>query len=126
MDTDTDIAFEIDELRLTGFVAEQVRLIAETPLPGGLADELRRAGAELDLAAVWLGAGLATQIGLPLLEHPEAFVRRRPPAEGSPPADTPTAAAPQAEGGNPETSGETIGAPPGSLRSAGAGRATYR
>lgn len=113
MDTDTDIAYEIDEPRLTSFVAEQVRLIAGTPLPGGLADELRRAGAELDLAAVWLGAGLATQIGLALLEHPEAFVRRRSPATGLPPADTPTAASAEAAGGNPEESSETIGAPPG-------------
>jgi hypothetical protein len=83
VDTDADITFEIDERRLTGFVAEQLRLIASTPLPVGLGDELRRSGAGLELEAVWLGAGLATQIGLPLLEHPEAFVRRsRDPAQG--------------------------------------------
>ncbi len=84
VDTQPDTAFEIDELRLAGFVADQVRLISATPLPEGMAAELRGAGSDLELAAVWLGAGLATQIGLPLLEHPEAFVRRR--AAGRPSA----------------------------------------
>ncbi len=77
MDDDPGTAYGIDEPRLLRFVADQVRLIVATPLPAGLAEELRRGADGVELDAVWLGAGLATQIGLRLLEHPEVFVRTR-------------------------------------------------
>ena len=79
-----DTGYEIDEIELTRFVAEQLRVIAATPLPAELAATLPRDDCDIELSAIWLGAGLATQVGLPLLEHPELFVRPRaaPPAPG--------------------------------------------
>jgi hypothetical protein len=67
--------YRIARRTLHDFVDRQLLLIASTPLP----DDLRRSlvGDDLgddELAAVWLAAGVATQIGLAILEEPERFV----------------------------------------------------
>jgi hypothetical protein len=71
------MAYRIARDSLIDFVDRQILLIESTPLPpdlrsiipsGGLGDE--------DLAGVWLGAGLATQLGLALVDRPEVFVER--------------------------------------------------
>ena len=62
---------------LDRFIADQVALVESTPMPGDLQDVLPEQADDLtadELAAVWLGAGLATQIGLALLESPERFI----------------------------------------------------
>ncbi len=71
------MAYRIARDSLIDFVDRQIRLIESTPLPpdlraiipsGNLGDE--------DLSGVWLGAGLATQLGLALVDRPEVFVER--------------------------------------------------
>jgi len=67
--------YRIARRALHDFVDRQLLLIAATPLP----DDLRAAlaGADLgddELAAVWLAAGVATQIGVAIVEEPERFV----------------------------------------------------
>lgn len=71
------MAYRIARDSLVDFVDRQIRLIESTPLPpdlwaiipsGNLADE--------DLSGVWLGAGLATQLGLAIVDRPEVFVER--------------------------------------------------
>lgn len=69
----------IDTPRLVAFVEEQSRLIAGIPMPDDLADVCRGPAMEHDLTAdelvaVWLAAGLATQVGLALVERPERFI----------------------------------------------------
>jgi len=70
-----DMPYRIERDALLAFVERQVVLIESTPMPAdvsallgdqdGLADEGH---------AVWLGAGLATQVGLALMNEPERFV----------------------------------------------------
>jgi hypothetical protein len=71
------MAYRIARDSLVDFVDRQIRLIESTPLPpdlraiipaGNLGDE--------DLTGVWLGAGLATQLGLAIVDRPEVFVVR--------------------------------------------------
>jgi hypothetical protein len=67
--------YRIARRTLLDFVDRQLVLIDSTPLP----DDLRRAlaGEDLgddELAAIWLAAGVATQIGLAIVEEPERFV----------------------------------------------------
>jgi hypothetical protein len=71
------MAYRIARDSLVDFVDRQIRLIESTPLPpdlraiipaGNLGDE--------DLSGVWLGAGLATQLGLAIVDRPEVFVER--------------------------------------------------
>jgi hypothetical protein len=68
--------YTINRTALDRFVARQVDLVEATPLPDDIrhvvpaADEL---GPD-ELHAIWLGAGLATQVGLALLETPGRFV----------------------------------------------------
>ena len=74
------MSYAIDRDALRTFVDRQVALVEATPLPDDLgaavaADAALTAG---DLRAVWLAAGLATQIGLVLLDAPERFVRATP------------------------------------------------
>ncbi len=68
--------YRIERTALQAFVERQVVLIESTPMPSDLVALLHD---EDDLAAdevhaVWLGAGLATQVGLALLNEPERFV----------------------------------------------------
>ncbi len=77
------MTYRIDRPALDEFVRRQADLVESTPLPADLADLLALDAEDLtpdDLRAVWLGAGLATQIGLALMEAPERFVTHRPAA----------------------------------------------
>ena len=71
--------YAIDTPRLVAFVEEQARLIDVVQMPGDLADLCRPAAGEHELTAdelhaVWLAAGLASQVGLALVEQPERFI----------------------------------------------------
>lgn len=69
------MAYRIARAALLAFVDRQISLVESTPPPAEL--ELAvdgRARAPDEAQAVWLGAGLATQIGLALLDEPERFV----------------------------------------------------
>jgi hypothetical protein len=57
------------------FVERQVVRIQATPLPPDLRQivPVSELGDD-ELAAVWLGAGLATQVGLAILDAPERFI----------------------------------------------------
>ena len=75
--------YRIDRAALDAFVARQVDLVESTPLPNEVAQLIAdtRDACEMsshELVAVWLGAGLATQIGLALLEAPERFITGAP------------------------------------------------
>ncbi len=68
--------YRIERTELQAFVERQVLLIESTPMPSDLACLLRDdddLGAD-QVHAVWLGAGLATQVGLALLNEPDRFV----------------------------------------------------
>jgi hypothetical protein len=74
-----DVAYRIDREALAEFVARQVELVESGPLPALLGDvaELRLRHENVDRAevhALWLGAGLATHIGLAIFEEPERFI----------------------------------------------------
>jgi hypothetical protein len=74
--------YRIDRQALHHFVDQQVTLIESTPLPGDIraivpAVELD----DRDLGCVWLSAGLATQVGLVLLDEPQRFVELAPGVE---------------------------------------------
>jgi hypothetical protein len=67
--------YRIERVALHAFVDRQLLLIESTPVPVDLAavvgdEEL----GDDEMVAVWLGAGVATQIGLALLNEPERFV----------------------------------------------------
>lgn len=73
------MTYRIARDELVDFVDRQIRLIEATPLPPDLralvpSDEV----GDDDLSGVWLGAGLATQLGLAIVDRPELFVERRP------------------------------------------------
>ena len=79
------MAHRIDRDALYEFVCRQVDLIESTSIPTQLADvvELRlrhEAVSRDDVAALWLGAGLATHVGLAIFEEPERFVTVADPA----------------------------------------------
>lgn len=65
---------------LVAWVREQAQLVADTPMPDDLADVCRAAPlgphdlSGDELRAVWLAAGIATQIGLRVVEHPEQWI----------------------------------------------------
>jgi hypothetical protein len=73
------VPYEIARCALYRFVERQVAMIEATPLP---ADIREVAGAhdlsDDELQGVWLGAGLATQVGLVLVDTPERFVTKGP------------------------------------------------
>ncbi len=71
--------YRIDRAGLDAFIAEQVDVIEQTPLPADLALILEGPETGPDAAAaVWLAAGLASQVGLVLLSEPERFVDHAP------------------------------------------------
>jgi hypothetical protein len=82
--------YRIDREALADFVALQVELVEAASVPKLLADvvELRLRHESVgrdEVEALWLGAGLATHVGLAIFEEPERFVTssdptRRPPA----------------------------------------------
>jgi hypothetical protein len=81
--------YRIDREALAAFVAEQVDLVEAGSTPKLLADAvaLREAGLSWDeLRALWLGAGLATHVGLAIFEEPERFIMARDPSPATPAA----------------------------------------
>jgi hypothetical protein len=76
------MSYAIDRDALRAFVDRQVALIEATPLPHDLGAAVAATTdmAADELRAVWLAAGLATQLGLALLDAPERFIRAAPAA----------------------------------------------
>ena len=75
--------YRIERTALQAFVERQVLLIESTPMPSDLLGMLRDEddlGADV-VHAVWLGAGLATQVGLAIVNEPERFVVPTPVTE---------------------------------------------
>jgi hypothetical protein len=77
--------YRIDRDALDEFIRRQVELIEAASVPKLLADvvELRlrhEAVSRAEVAALWLGAGLATHVGLAIFEEPERFVTAVEPA----------------------------------------------
>jgi hypothetical protein len=75
--------YRIDREALGEFVDRQVKLVEAVSIPKLLADvvelRLRHESLSQDEAhALWLGAGLATRIGLAIFEEPERFVTAAP------------------------------------------------
>jgi hypothetical protein len=75
--------YRIDREALAEFIAGQVELIESASVPKLLADvvepRLRRESDGTDEAhALWLGAGLATHVGLAIFEEPERFIIAAP------------------------------------------------
>jgi len=75
--------YRIDREALDAFIARQVELVESISIPRLLADvvELRlqnETASHEEVRALWLGAGLATHVGLAIFEEPERFVRAAP------------------------------------------------
>jgi hypothetical protein len=75
--------YRIDRDALDVFIAEQVAVVESVSIPRLLADvvELRHASESVsreEARALWLGAGLATHVGLAIFEEPERFVTAAP------------------------------------------------
>ena len=71
--------YRIDREALAAFVARQVDLVEAGAIPTLLADvvelRLRHESVSRDeVRALWLGAGLATHVGLAIFEEPERFI----------------------------------------------------
>lgn len=74
--------YQINRAALDDFLARQVDLVERTPIPDDVAQLVTGEDETLsadELRAVWLGAGLATHVGLALLEQPERFIRATAP-----------------------------------------------
>lgn len=68
------MTYRIATDRLVAFVAEQARLVEGTPMPADL-DAIVPDDVPRDtLPAVWLAAGVASQIGIALVDDPGRFV----------------------------------------------------
>jgi hypothetical protein len=77
------VEYRIDREALDEFIARQVELIESMSISKLLADvvELRLRHESLsrdEVRALWLGAGLATHVGLAVFEEPERFVTAAP------------------------------------------------
>jgi len=75
--------YRIDREALDEFIGRQVELVESVPIPKLLADvvELRlrhESVSREEVHALWLGAGLATHVGLAIFEEPERFVIAAP------------------------------------------------
>jgi len=83
--------YRIDREALAAFVAEQVDRVEAGPTPTLLAQvvELRlrhESVARDEVRALWLGAGLATHVGLAIFEQPERFITAGEPSPATPAA----------------------------------------
>ncbi len=70
--------YQINRAALDDFLARQVDIVERTPVPDDVAQLVAGEDETLsadELRAVWLGAGLATRVGLALMEEPERFIR---------------------------------------------------
>jgi hypothetical protein len=77
--------YRIDLDALANFISREVELIEAASIPKLLADvvELRlryEVASRDEVAALWLGAGLATHVGLAIFEEPERFITVADPA----------------------------------------------
>jgi hypothetical protein len=77
--------YRIDLDALANFISREVELIEAASIPRLLADvvELRlrhEVASGHEVAALWLGAGLATHVGLAIFEEPERFITVADPA----------------------------------------------
>ena len=77
--------YRIDREALDEFISRQVELVESASIPKLLADvvELRlrhESVSREEVRALWLGAGLATHVGLAIFEEPERFVTAVPSA----------------------------------------------
>ena len=77
--------YRIDRDALANFISRQVELIEAATIPKLLADvvELRlryEVASRDEVTALWLGAGLATHVGLAIFEEPERFITVTDPA----------------------------------------------
>ncbi|MEZ5098693.1 MAG: hypothetical protein R3C15_02575 [Thermoleophilia bacterium] len=75
-----DGGVRIDGAGLAEFVARGVELVEALPVPAPLAVEVGadgRAPTRRELLEVWLAAGLATHVGLAIVEQPGRFVTTR-------------------------------------------------
>ena len=82
-----ELEYHIDREALAEFIARQVDLVEAGSIPKLLADvvelRLRHESVSRDeVRALWLGAGLATHVGLAIFEEPERFITA---GEPSPP-----------------------------------------
>jgi hypothetical protein len=77
--------YRVDREALDEFISRQVELVESADIPILLVDvaELRMrhegVGRE-EMRALWLGAGLATHVGLAIFEEPERFITAVDPA----------------------------------------------
>ena len=81
--------YRIDRQELADFVTRQVDLVEAGSIPKLLADvvelRLRHESVSRDeVRALWLGAGLATHVGLAIFEEPERFIAVGEPSPLSP------------------------------------------
>lgn len=77
--------YRIDRIALDEFIARQVELVESIEIPKLLADvvELRLGHESVgrdEVRALWLGAGLATHVGLAIFKEPERFIAAVEPA----------------------------------------------
>ena len=78
--------YRVDREALTEFIDRQIGLIEAASIPPKLLGDVvelpprhELIGRE-ELAALWLGAGLATHVGLAIFEEPERFITIAEPA----------------------------------------------
>jgi hypothetical protein len=79
------VEYRVDRIALDEFIARQVELVESIEIPKLLADvvELRLRHESVgrdEVRALWLGAGLATHVGLAIFEEPERFIAAVEPA----------------------------------------------
>jgi hypothetical protein len=77
------VEYRIDRAALVAFIGQQVDLVEATELSSLLGDvvELRLRHDDVradDVRALWLGAGLASHVGLTIFEEPERFITVSP------------------------------------------------
>jgi hypothetical protein len=85
------VEYRIDRDALAAFVAEKVDLVEAGSIPKLLAQvvELRLRDENVgrdEVRALWLGAGLATHVGLAIFEEPERFITAGEPSPATPAA----------------------------------------
>src|SRR5438045_2458835 len=85
------VQYRVDREALAAFVARQVDLVEAGSIPELLAQvvELRlrhESVSREEVRALWLGAGLATHVGLAIFEEPERFITAGEPSPATPAA----------------------------------------
>jgi hypothetical protein len=75
--------YRIDREALDEFIGRQVKLVESASIPKLLSDVVEprlqhESVSREEVHALWLGAGLATHVGLAIFEEPERFVIAAP------------------------------------------------